>query len=122
MNIRIFLIALGLSLPAMLPACAPSQAPLQTIGEHPETLVIDGASWTKQPWSDKLDRKLQQYFQRNPQFADHPGFGVDPICYTLGTTERIYWVSQIGETRQWLQLEIKGTRFGEILEGEGAPF
>lgn len=88
----------------------------------PEKLEIEGTTWTKQAWKKKLDQQLASYFSNRPQVAENPALQGQPVCYINGSTKRIYWVSTIDQTCQWILLEFKGSRAGTPVEGVGAPF
>lgn len=89
----------------------------------PESISIDGETWTQKPWTDAEDKKLAAYFLRNPSLAENPGLSGTRVFYKgVGGTDRFYWVSTVGDQCQWILLEFKGARAGEPIEGTGPPF
>lgn len=89
----------------------------------PDTISSGGETWRLDDRSAEEDERVIAYFERNPGLADHPGFAGEEVCYADGNgNHRYYWVSTIGESRQWILLEYRGSRAGELVEGKGAPF
>lgn len=89
----------------------------------PDSISIDGGTWTLKPWTDAEDKKLATYFLRNPSLAENPGFSGTRVFYKgVGGTDRFYWVSTVGDQCQWILLEFKGARAGDPIEGTGPPF
>lgn len=105
-----------------LVGCSSEQAGSSFKVIQPETLEIDGDEWTKVEWGKKMDSKVARHFSRQPLLADNPLLSGEPVCYTDGSKERIYWLSTIEESCQWAMVEFKGSRGGDLVEGQGAPF
>lgn len=89
---------------------------------QPETLLIDGAEWSKVDWSKKMDFKVAKHFGKSPILADNPLLAGETVCYTNGSVERVYWLSTIEASCQWAMIEFKGSRGGDLVEGRGEPF
>ena len=89
----------------------------------PETIRADDKVWSLEQRSAEQDQRVLAYFRKNPSLADHPGFGGQEACYADAHGNlKYYWVSAVGNSRQWISLEYRGSRAIELLEGEGEPF
>ena len=89
----------------------------------PDTIHSDDELWRLEERSADEDQRVLAYFRKNPDLVDHPGFAGEEVCYTDGHgNHRYYWVSPVGDSRQWILLEYSGSRAGDLVEGKGAPF
>ncbi len=113
-------IVLGLAV--ALTGCRP-QAPTGKFSVvQPDTIQVDGTEWTKVEWTPKIDSKVARHFSKTPEVADNPSLSGQSVCYTNGSTERVYWLLPVDDTCQWAMVEFKGSRGSELVEGSGAPF
>ncbi len=89
----------------------------------PDTIRSNGELWRLEERSADEDQRVLAYFRKNPDLVDHPGFAGEEVCYAdEHGNHRYYWVSAVGDSRQWILLEYRGSRAGELVEGEGDPF
>ncbi|MEM7559907.1 MAG: hypothetical protein AAF394_12375, partial [Planctomycetota bacterium] len=69
-----------------------------------------------------MDQRLAGLFRRSPMLIDNPSIAGAPVCYANGSTQRVYWLSQLDNSCHWAMIEFKGGRGGDLIEGNGAPF
>lgn len=105
-----------------LAGCRESGTAGELVIVRPETIEVDGTAWEKQAWNKQMDQKLAGLFRRSPMLIDNPSISGDPVCYANGSTQRVYWLSQLDHSCHWAMVEFKGGRGGSLIEGNGAPF
>lgn len=89
----------------------------------PESFEEDGATWTRQEWTEHQDRDLDAFFRRRMELVDNPGLQGEKVCYEgKGGRHRCYFVTAVGDSSRWILLEHRGKKFEPMVEGEGAPF
>lgn len=105
-----------------LVGCRESGSAEELVIVRPEKIEADGTAWEKQAWNKQMDQKLAGLFRRSPMLIDNPSISGDPVCYANGSTQRVYWLSQLDDSCHWAMVEFKGSRGGDLIEGNGDPF
>lgn len=88
---------------------------------YPQQFQTDGETWKAAELSSRLQTKLTQFLEQNPDYQQHPALQAEPRPYqsTAGKV-RIYWIPAYSETPLWLMYRDQDG--GKLEEGIGNPF
>ncbi|HAH45917.1 MAG TPA: hypothetical protein DCM07_13895 [Planctomycetaceae bacterium] len=81
--------------------------------EAPDELIINGATWQREPSVGNSDGKLlSHYFQLNPSMVGSPELpGTLETCHGARNRRRFYWINQRVEKTAWTCVEYKEGAF-----------